>query len=79
MSTPTSAPAILEQRDKEERIRITQINAALKQGLKQGREDVAMNMLAETLDISVISKVTGLSRAEIEALKEAHGAGPAKS
>jgi len=73
--------AILEQRDKEERIRITQINEALrqgredglKQGLRQGRDEervsVVMNMLGEGLDIALISKVTGLSHAEIEALK----------
>jgi len=75
--------AILEQRDKEERIRITQINAALKQGREEGRDEervsVVMNMLGEGLDISLISKVTGLSRAEIEALQKAHGAGSAKS
>lgn len=71
--------AILEQRDKEERIRITQINEALRQGRDEERVSVVMKMFGEGLEISLISKVTGLSRAEIEALKKTPGADPAKS
>ncbi len=37
-------------------------------GLKKGREAVAKTMLAEGLDIQLISKVTGLSEKEIKSL-----------
>ena len=44
-----------------------------KAGLKKGRQerdkDVVLNMLKEKIDISFISKVTGLSEKEIEKLK----------
>ena len=69
--------AILEQRDKEERSRITELNAALKKGREEGRaegrdaghEDVARKMLAEGIEISFIAKVTGLPVGDIERLK----------
>ena len=67
--------AILEQRDKEERTRITELNAAEKRGLEKGREeerlDVARKMLAEGFDISLIAKMTDMSVAEIEKIKAA--------
>ena len=71
--------AILEQRDKEERTRITELNAAEKRGLEKGREkgreeerlDVARKMLAEGLDMSLIAKMTDMSIAEIEKIKAA--------
>ncbi|HOY67343.1 MAG TPA: Rpn family recombination-promoting nuclease/putative transposase [Candidatus Ozemobacteraceae bacterium] len=75
--------AILEQRDKEERTRITELNAAEKRGLEKGREkgreegreeerlDVARKMLAEGFDISLIAKMTDMSIAEIEKIKAA--------
>ena len=69
--------AILEQRDKEERSRITELNAALNKGREEGRaegrdaghEDVARKMLAEGIEISFIAKVTGLPVGDIERLK----------
>ncbi len=77
--------AILEQRDKEERSRITELNAALKKGREEGREEglaegrvegrdeergsVARNMLGMGLDISLISQATGLPIEVIEKMK----------
>ena len=39
-------------------------------GLKEGKIETALNMLAEGSDIAFISKVTGLSRQQIENLKQ---------
>ncbi len=69
--------AILEQRDKEERSRITELNAALKKGREEGREegreagheDVARKMLGMGLEISLISQATELSIADIERIR----------
>ena len=73
MSADERMRAILEQRDKEERSRITELNAALNKGREEGRSegrlDVAKKMLAEGVEISFIAKVTGLSVGDIERLK----------
>ena len=81
MSADERMRAILEQRDKEERSRITELNAALNKGREEGRaegraegrdaghEDVARKMLAEGIEISFIAKVTGLPVGDIERLK----------
>ncbi len=73
--------AILEQRDKEERTRLTELNAALKkgreegrqegreEGRKEGREGVARKMLGMGLETSLISQATELSIEEIEKIR----------
>ena len=69
--------AILEQRDKEERSRLTELHAALKKGRAEGREegreeerlDVARKMLVEGFEISLIAKMTDVPIAEIEKIK----------
>ncbi len=77
--------AILEQRDKDERTRITELNAALKKGREEGREEglaerrvegrdeergsVARNMLDMGLGISLISRATGLPVEVFEKMK----------
>ena len=79
MNADEKMRAILEQRDKEERSRITELNAALNKGREEGRaegrdaghEDVARKMLAEGFDISLIAKMTDMSVAEIEKIKAA--------
>ena len=45
------------------------IQEGLEKGLQTGRQAVILNMLKEKLDLSVISKVTGLSEEEINKLK----------
>lgn len=45
---------------------------ALKEGLEQGLKNVALTMLQEDLEVDFIAKLTKLSVAEIEKLKEAH-------
>ena len=41
----------------------------LRKGRREGRQEVVLNMLKEKVDISFISKVTGLSEKEIQKLK----------
>ena len=41
----------------------------IQKGRQEGRQAVILNMLKEKLDLSVISKVTGLSEKEIKKLK----------
>ncbi len=81
VNTDEKMRAILEQRDKEERSRLTELSAALKKGREEGRtegrekgreeghEDVARKMLAEGFDISLIAKMTDVPVAEIEKIK----------
>ena len=38
-------------------------------GLKEGRAEIAKNMLKENMDINLISKLTGLTKEEINSLK----------
>ena len=44
--------------------------AAIKEGHEQGIESTAKNLLKENIDISIISKVTGMTIEEINKLKE---------
>ncbi len=57
----------------ENSIRDEGIRKGLKQGLEQGTEqsknEIAKNMLKENMDISLISKLTGLSNEQINKLK----------
>ena len=40
-----------------------------RKGIKKGRQQVVLNMLKENMNISLISKVTGVSEKEIKKLK----------
>ena len=42
----------------------------LSEGISQSKIEIAKNMLEEKMDISIISKVTGLSKEEIQKLQE---------
>ena len=42
----------------------------IQQGMEKGKTELVMNMLENKLDISLISKITGLSEKEIHQLKE---------
>ena len=57
----------------ENSIRDEGIRKGLEQGLEKGTEqsknEIAMNMLKENMDISLISKLTGLSNEQINKLK----------
>ena len=46
------------------------LDEAREEGLKKGMQAVALNMLKEKADLGFISKVTGLSEAEIKKLKK---------
>lgn len=65
--------AILEQRDKEERILITRLESARNEGIEQGIikgcHSVARRMLALGIPIATIAASTGLSEQEIEKLE----------
>ena len=56
--------SLLEQRLERER------KKSLQEGLQKGQNQVILNMLKEKADLSFISKVTGLSEAEINKLKK---------
>ncbi|HOY69147.1 MAG TPA: Rpn family recombination-promoting nuclease/putative transposase [Candidatus Ozemobacteraceae bacterium] len=64
--------AILEQRDKEERILITRLESArnegLEEGIVKGYHSVAQRMLRLGIPIATIAASTGLSEQEIEKL-----------
>ena len=45
------------------------LQEGIQEGIHKGRQAVILNMLKEKLDLSVISKVTGLSEEEIKKLK----------
>ena len=66
--------------DKElhlEKLRLSELKEAREKGIEQGIEkgieqekiEIVKNMLKDEVDISVISKYTGLSKEEIERLK----------
>ncbi len=38
-------------------------------GLKQGKIEIAKNMLSENIDIAIITRITGLSKKEINKIK----------
>ena len=45
------------------------IEQGLERGTEQSKNEIAMNMLKENMDISLISKLTGLSNEQINKLK----------
>ena len=45
------------------------IEQGLKQGIEKAREEDAIKMLKEGLDVSLIKKITGFSKSEIQKLK----------
>ena len=51
----------------ENSIKVESFQNGLEQGISQGLE-IAKNMLKENLDTAIISKITGLSKEEIESL-----------
>ena len=59
--------------DIREDIKLEGIKEGIKKGRQEGRRnretEVVLNMLKNKIDISVISKVTGLSKEEIEKLR----------
>ncbi len=58
----------------KERVQEKLVNSAydegVRDGIEQGMEQVAKNLLGEDIPIEVIAKVTGLSKEQIEKLKE---------
>ena len=63
--------------DKElhlEKLRLSELKEAKEKGIEQGVEqekiEIVKNMLKDEVDISVISKYTGLSKKEIANLKQ---------
>ena len=58
--------------DKElhlEKLRLSELEEAREKGIEQEKIEIVKNMLKDEVDISVISKYTGLSKEEIESLK----------
>ena len=58
--------------DKElhlEKLRLSELKEAREKGIEQEKIEIVKNMLKDEVDISVISKYTGLSKEEIERLK----------
>ena len=53
----------------ENSIRDEGIRKGLEQGTEQSKNEIAKNMLKENMDISLISKLTGLSNDQINKLK----------
>ena len=53
----------------ENSIRDEGIRKGLEQGTEQSKNEIAKNMLKENMDISLISKLTGLSNEQINKLK----------
>ena len=58
--------------DIREDIKLEGIKEGIKRGIKKGRQEVVLNMLKNKIDISIISKATGLSREEIDKIKNSH-------
>ena len=59
----------MEAIEKQRRDQWDRENYARKQGLKKGREEVALQMLADNADIRMICRYTGLSEKEVKALQ----------
>ena len=49
-------------------ILVTDIDIAHEEGMREGKQEVAVQMKSEGLDIDTIAKCTGLSKEEIESL-----------
>ena len=45
------------------------IQKGIEKGIQKGREETALNMIKDNFNIEIISKYTGLSKVEIEQLK----------
>ena len=58
--------------DIREDIKMDGIQEGIQEGIKRGRREVVLNMLKNKMDFSLISKVTGLSKEEIDKIKENH-------
>ena len=58
--------------DKEEELIKKGMERGMERGMEKGRQAVTLNMLKEKLDLSFISKVTGLSEEEIKELKNSN-------
>ena len=78
LSQDEQARYLMEQKAKDESEIKTLISYARKEGMEKGRseglatgmEQVALNMLKANLDADLISKVTGLSKADIQKLSK---------
>ena len=51
-------------------LRIQAIKEGHAEGRAEGRAEIAKNMLKENMDINLISKLTGLTKEEINSLKQ---------
>jgi len=64
---------LMSQEEEAEKLQNTLINGARKEGIAEGTRqnkiEIAKNMLNENMDIEIITKVTGLTKKEIETLK----------
>ena len=69
LSREKSMQIIEEAREKARRDRVAERAYALEEGRQEGMKTAALNLLKENVDISIIEKTTGLSKAEIENLK----------
>jgi predicted transposase/invertase (TIGR01784 family) len=58
-----------EAYDKEEAIYDDGIKKGMEQGMKNEKIEIARKMLNEKMDISMISKITGLTKEEIDKIK----------
>ena len=61
--------AFMSDEEEAEKLRKTLISEAKTEGIKSEKIKIAKNMLENNMSKEVISKITGLSIAEIEALK----------
>ena len=53
----------------KEQERMKGLRKGLRKGIEKGRKEVIVNMLKEKLDITLVSKVTGLPTKEIKKLQ----------
>lgn len=60
---------LYDKEEEERRVKNCQMRYAKNQGIEEGKIEIVKNMLKENIDISLISKVTGLSKEEIEKLE----------
>ena len=73
LSQEKSMRIIEEAREKARRDRVAEIafgeEKGLQKGMKQGVKQVALNLLKKNIDVNIIEKTTGLTKIEIEKLK----------
>ena len=60
-----------DEYDRAELDKVSERNLGIEQGRLDGIKETAKNMLKDNLDIKTIFKYTGLSKEEVEKLKEA--------